>query len=141
MLYRHRFHIFCKVFLDVLRCCRSVMACCAQMDFYEASQLHLFHFASIKLAEATVLCATSGRREVFPPHDLRSHKDTGPPSYWRRSKIVHFCCTNGQYREDKHQKWVGKWEKKKTCVTYADAHSLTLQVSDCGWYICAWCVS
>lgn len=56
----YRFHIFCKVFLDVLRCCRSVMAGCAQMDFYEASQLHLFHFASIKPAEATVLCATSG---------------------------------------------------------------------------------
>lgn len=37
------------------------MACSEQMDFYEASQLHLFHFASIKLVKATVLCATSGR--------------------------------------------------------------------------------
>lgn len=26
------------------------------MDFYEASQLHLFHFVSIKRAEVTVLC-------------------------------------------------------------------------------------
>lgn len=41
------------------------MGCCAQMDFYEASQLHLLVFASIKLAGGTVLCATSGQQEVL----------------------------------------------------------------------------
>lgn len=49
-----------KCFPGVLSRCRSVMACCAQTDFYEASQLHLSHFASIKPTEATVSRATSG---------------------------------------------------------------------------------
>lgn len=33
------------------------MACCTQKDFYEASQLHLFRSASIKLAKALAACA------------------------------------------------------------------------------------
>lgn len=35
------------------------MACCTQKDFYEASQLHLFRSASIKLAEALAARADS----------------------------------------------------------------------------------
>lgn len=31
------------------------MVCCTQKDFYEASHLHLFNFASIKLAEAAAV--------------------------------------------------------------------------------------
>lgn len=63
VLYRNRFHSSVNfsffVCLDVLRSCRSVMACCAQMDLYEASQPHLFHYASIKVAEVKVLCSYS----------------------------------------------------------------------------------
>lgn len=38
------------------------MACCAQKDFYEASQLHLFRSASIKLAEALAARADRPRK-------------------------------------------------------------------------------
>lgn len=60
-----------KCALDIRRCCWSVMACCAQMDFYEASHLRLLHFAFVKLAEVTVLCAASNATWLMVTTELQ----------------------------------------------------------------------
>lgn len=67
------------------------MACCAQKDFYEASQLHLFRSASIKLAEALAARADRPRK----PETRQSWRDKQQKN-----------CREKKKRE----------EKKKTCV-------------------------
>lgn len=81
----------------VLRCCRGVMACCAQKDFYEASQLHLFRPASIKLAEALAARADRPRKPETRQNEqswrdkqqknCRKKKETG-----RKKKQKPMCC-------------------------------------------------
>lgn len=105
-----------------VNCCTpfsNVMACCPQMDFYAASQLYLFNFTSTKLAEAIALFGVSGHQQQFLPND------------WFSSQPCTFFFLNEQYRQTQN----------KACVSYTVAHSLTLRVSECGWYICAWCMS
>lgn len=77
----------------VLRCCRGVMACCAQKDFYEASQLHLFRSASIKLAEALAARADRPRK----PETRQNEQSWGDkqPKNCREKKTgrkKNMCC-------------------------------------------------
>lgn len=129
-----------KCFVHVLRCRGSVMACSTQMDFYEASQLHLFHCAVIKPAETIVSGATSGRRAEFSAAWLI----ITPRPRSRRSEIC-FIYTEKRAMNRGQAPRMGRKirgvEKISMCFLRRHTHSLALQVSDCGWYICAWCVS
>lgn len=107
------------------------MACCAQMDFYEASRLHLFHFTSIKLAEATVLCATSGPREVFLPYNWWSHKDAAPSLPWRHRKksdgiqfFFFIRMSNKGKTNTINCRENGKNGKKSVLETHSHSHSV-----------------
>jgi len=77
------------------------VACCAQMDFYEASQLHLSHSASIKAAEATVVLQLH-LDDGGSDRDRCSHKHTAPKSHRRRRDIV--VSLNEQCRKDEENK-------------------------------------
>lgn len=125
-----------KCFVHVLRCRGSVMACGTQMDFYEASQLHLFHCAVIKPAETIVSCATSGRWAEFSAAWLII--TPWPCSRW--SEIC-FIYTEKRGQAPRTGRKIRGVEKISMCFLRRHTHSLALQVSDCGWYICAWCVS
>lgn len=113
VLYRHRFHIFYKMFLDVLRCCRSVMACCAQMDFYEASRLHLSHFASIKLAQLQYCALHLDAENCF--HSMTYiHKTKQLLLHAGDAVKPHrFCYKNEQYRKEKRPENGMEVEKKE----------------------------
>lgn len=106
----------------VLCCCRGVMACCAQKDFYEASQLHLFGSESIKLAEALARSA----RTVTP---LASAKNRRGGRNQRAG-----VGDKQQEKKTKKKKRVEKTVEKNMCC-------LDRRASGCGWYICARCVS
>lgn len=97
----------------VLCCCRGVMACCTQKDVYEASRLHLFRSASIKLAEALAARGRSRRRR--PRNAETRQKPT--------SRLG-----------DTTKKLAEKTVEKNMCC-------LDRRANGCGWYICARCVS
>ena len=106
---------------------------CAQMDFYEASQLHLFHFASIKLAEATMLhyIWTPGRANAT--WRMVTQRVQLPLPNEKRNKIwiMQLCFWNMQIYGRHTNMGMKKRKKRKTkkpkhvllTLTYTHLHS------------------
>lgn len=87
------------------------MVCCTQKGFYEASHLHLFNFASIKLAEATAV-------------DTKNTNDHRMAMLEMHFNQIHDALnmSDGRKTNAKNQ-LENKKSGKKTC--YAGRHALT----------------